>query len=113
VAKIGVLMASGTVGSLTLEDYAAYQSGNSEQRMWHALSYGGSDSALAVLTYTDSYLDFQISVLLSQPGDVEFLNRSYTVCGYIELEDGTVIYTTPLYDSAIGALTREVAISSC
>ena len=112
VTKIGVLMASGTADSLTLDDYAAYQSGNSEQRVWHALSYGGAGSALSVLAYTDRYLDFQISVTLSKSGDADFLNRSYTVCGYIELEDGTVIYTAPLYDSAMGAMTREVAMAS-
>lgn len=109
VSKIGVLMAAGEVDTLTLADYEAYRNGTGDQRVWHAVTYGGPSASLYVAAYTDTYLDCQISMTFAQAMTTTFLNRMYTVCAYMELEDGTVIYTDASSDSVVDALTREGA----
>lgn len=35
-----------------------------------------------------------------------FLNRGYTICAYMVLEDGTVVYGDAFTDSVLNAYTR-------
>ena len=60
-----------------------------------------------VLEYTDSYMDFSINMTTSNPNDKIFLLREYTICGYLQLDNGEVIYTTAMNDMLANAMARE------
>ncbi len=110
ITEIGVLLTRGVQDTLTLEDYEAYTSGVSDQKVWRALSYKSGWSGLYTVEYTDSYMDFCINMTTSNPKDKAFLLRDYTISGYVTLDNGDVIYTTAMNDRLVDALAREAEI---
>ena len=107
ITQIGVLLTRGVQDSLTLEDFDAYKKGDSDQKVWHSLSYKSTWSSIYMLQYTDSYMDFCINMTTSNPNNKNFLLRDYTISGYIQLDNGETIYTTAMNDMLANAMVRE------
>ncbi len=110
VTQIGVLMTRGHKDALTLDDYNAYKSGQASAKVWHALSYKNTSSTLFVLEYTDRYMDFIINMSTTTPHNPSFLLRDYTICGYMMLDNGEIIYTDAMWDNAADAMAREAEL---
>ncbi len=104
-----LLKRSENTAELTLETANANLTSVGTARMWKAVAYttGGN---MKLVDYTQSYLDFTVvmkkGTTLSQE---TFEQRSYTVCGYVVLDDGTVLYTDAMIDSVSAALARYAA----
>ena len=65
---------------------------------------------MKLVDYTQSYLDFTVVMKKGSSLSQEaFEQRSYTVCGYVVLDDGTVLYTDAMTDSVSKALARYAA----
>ena len=77
----------------------------SAEKVWQSECYNNEDNRLKVLDYTNSYIDFAAVMMTNTPSDA-FRNRDYVTCGYIVFEDDSVIYTTPMTDSAAAAASR-------
>lgn len=107
ITEFGTLLKrSDNAAELTLETVNANLDGTGATRMWKAVAYtAGGDMKL--VDYTQSYLDFTVvmkkGTSLSQDA---FEQRLYTVCGYVILDDGTVLYTDAMTDSVSAALGR-------
>lgn len=106
VAQFGTLLkrSSNTEIDLTLENYEAHKSDNSETRIWRSVGCVGSEVHL--VDYTSAYIDFTIVMTSSVANRYGFLDREYTTCAYVVLEDGTTLYTDAFTDSVLGALER-------
>ena len=100
---------SENAAALTLDSVAANLNTAGAARMWKSVAYT-ADSDMMLVDYTESYLDFTV---IMTKGDTlsqeEFEQRSYTVCGYVVLDDGTVLYTDAMTDSVSAALDRYTA----
>ncbi len=105
VAQFGSLLKRSTnEGELTLEAYNEHKNDSSATRIWKSSALRSGDVYL--IDYTNEYVDFTITMTSSVANHYNFLNRGYTVCGYVVLEDGTTIYTDAITDSVLNALTR-------
>ena len=100
---------SDNAAALTLDSVAANLNTAGAARMWKSVAYT-ADGDMMLVDYTESYLDFTV---IMTKGDTlsqeEFEQRSYTVCGYVILDDGTVVYTEAMTDSVSVALDRYTA----
>lgn len=91
---------------LTLESVNSHLTSSGANRMWKSVAYtAGNDMYL--VDYTESYIDFTVVMKKgSSISQESFESREYTVCGYIVLDDGTVLYTENMTDSVSTAATR-------
>ena len=87
---------------LTLENVGG---ATAAEKVWQSECYNNTVNCLKVLDYTNSYIDFAAVMMTNTPSDA-FRNRDYVTCGYIVFEDDSVIYTTPMTDSAAAAASR-------
>lgn len=104
-----LLKRSENTAELTLETANANLTSAGTARMWKAVAYttGGN---MKLVDYTQSYLDFTVVMKKGSSLSQEtFEQRSYTVCGYVVLDDGTVLYTDAMIDSVSAALARYAA----
>ena len=101
-----LLKRSENTTELTLETANANLTSAGTARMWKAVAYttGGN---MKLADYTQSYLDFTVVMKKGSSLSQEtFEQRLYTVCGYIVLDNGTVLYTDAMTDSVSAALCR-------
>lgn len=107
VKEFGSLLKRSTnTAALTLETVNAHLRDSGEERMWKAVAYTqGADMKL--VDYTAAYVDFTVVMKKGDSVSQETFNsRVYTVCGYVVLDDGTVLYTPPMTDSVAAAQSR-------
>ena len=107
VMQCGALIkrASNTAVDLTLENYEAHKNDGSATRIWAAVGYNGR--SMRLVDYTASYVDFTVVMTSSVANRQAFLDREYTTCAYVVLDDGTTLYTEAFTDSVLGALERQ------
>ncbi len=107
VAQFGALLkrSTNTDVELTLENYEAHKSDSSATKIWKSTGCVGENVHL--VDYTEGYVDFTIIMTSSIANRYSFLNREYTTCAYVVLEDGTTLYTEAFTDSVLGALERQ------
>ena len=107
VAQFGSLLKRSTnEGELTLEAYDEHNNDTGATRIWKHTAYAGQN--INVLDYTNQYMDFSITMTSSVANRYAFLNRGYTICAYMVLDDGTVVYSDSFTDSVLNAYTRYV-----
>ncbi len=106
VTQFGALLkrAGNTEIDLTLENYEAHKNDSSATKIWKSTGCVGADVHL--VDYTTAYVDFTIIMTSSTVNRYSFLDREYTTCAYVVLEDGTTLYTDAFTDSVLGALQR-------
>ena len=106
VTQFGALLkrATNTEIALTLENYEAHKNDGSATKIWRSVGCVGENVHL--VDYTNGYLDFTIVMTSSVANRHAFLDREYTTCAYVVLEDGTTLYTEAFTDSVLGALER-------
>ena len=109
IVEFGTLLKrSENAAELTLETANANLTASGAARMWKTVAYDGGNMRL--VDYTQSYLDFTVVMKKGTSLSQEtFEQRSYTVCGYVVLDDGTVLYTDAMTDSVSAALDRYTA----
>ena len=90
---------------MTLENYEAHKNDGSATKIWRSVGCVGENVHL--VDYTSAYLDFTIIMTSSVANRHAFLDREYTTCAYVVLEDGTTLYTEAFTDSVLGALERQ------
>lgn len=101
-----LLKRSANPEALTLETVNANLNATGQNRTWKSVAYTAG-GAMKLVDYTAAYLDF--TVIIKKGADVtqeNFEQREYTVCGYVVLDDGTVLYTEPMTDSVTAAIGR-------
>ncbi|MBR2406314.1 MAG: Ig-like domain-containing protein [Clostridia bacterium] len=105
VTQFGSLLKRSTnEGELTLAAYDEHKNDSGATRIWKHTAYAGQN--INVHDYTNSYMDFTITMTSSVANRYAFLNRGYTICAYMVLEDGTVVYGDAFTDSVLNAYTR-------
>lgn len=107
VAQFGALLkrSSNTDIDLTLENYEVHKNDSSATKIWKSTGCVGENVHL--VDYTNNYVDFTIIMTSSVANRHTFLDREYTTCAYVVLEDGTTLYTEAFTDSVLGALERQ------
>jgi hypothetical protein len=107
VTQFGSLLKRSTnEGALTLEAYNEHNNDAGSTRIWKHTAYAGQN--INVFDYTGQYMDFTITMTSSVANRYSFLNRGYTICAYMVLDDGTVVYSDVFTDSVLNAYTRFV-----
>ncbi len=92
---------------LTLDTVNANLNTTGMGRMWKVVAYTEGDN-LRLADHTGAYLDFTVAMTKGASISSEVFNsREYTTRGYLVLDDGTVLYTTPFNDSVNRALSRQ------
>ncbi len=113
VTDFGALLKrTSNTGELTLEAYQQHKSDSSATRIWKTSAMRNGDVYL--VDYTDTYMDFSITMTSSVANRASFLDRDYTVCAYVTLkideETSVTLYTTAddgaISDSALSAWER-------
>ncbi len=111
VAEIGMLLKRANLHyTLDVETYdrLLHDTGADVVKMWGIKVYNRDTNTFRAVDYTDTYVDFSIALVTSNP-DMAFCERLYTARSYVILEkDGlkTVIYGNERTDSINTTLAR-------
>lgn len=117
LAEAGLLLKRSTLNySLDLETYdqLTHDAGSDAVKMWGIKAYDATTNTFRAVDYTDSYIDFSIALITSNP-DAAFCERLYTARSYVVLEkEGvkTVIYGNERTDSVDTTMARAEGLLS-
>ena len=117
LAEAGLLLKRTDLNySLDLETYdqLTHDAGAGAVKMWSIKAYDGAKNTFLAVDYTDSYIDFSIALITSNP-DAAFCERLYTARSYVVLEkEGvkTVIYGNERTDSVDTTMARAEGLLS-